>query len=186
MAAETTVGAVLDPPPPTPTTIATRAAAAVSVRRGVYKVLVVGPSRAGKTCFIRRLSSNEFQLGAPTTTAVDFHRCEVRVLGKPVSAQLWDTAGQERFLAITTTYCSRSDGAFIVFDITDPASFDAVLDWKKIIDRETTQLNKPGIPCWLIAHKCDLELHCKTNGELENLGNDSAFDGYYQHSHTGA
>lgn len=52
--------------------------------------------------------------------------------GKRVNLAIWDTAGQEKFHALGPIYYRMSNGAVLVYDITDEDSFQKVsigLDW---------------------------------------------------------
>jgi Ras-related protein Rab-32 len=51
-----------------------------------------------------------------------------------VRLQLWDIAGQERFGNMTRVYYREAVGAFVVFDVTRVATFEAVQKWKNDID----------------------------------------------------
>lgn len=44
---------------------------------------------------------------------------------------IWDTAGQERFHALGPIYYRDSNGAVLVYDVTDPDSFNKVKTWVK-------------------------------------------------------
>lgn len=46
--------------------------------------------------------------------------------GRIAELNIWDTAGQERFHALGPIYYRDSQGALLVYDITDPKSFDRV------------------------------------------------------------
>jgi len=43
--------------------------------------------------------------------------------------QLWDTSGQKRFRHITKAYYKTSQAVLLVFDVTNPATFDGVPAW---------------------------------------------------------
>ncbi len=45
-----------------------------------------------------------------------------------------DTAGQERFHTITTSYYRGAMGIMLVYDITNPKSFDNIAKWLRNID----------------------------------------------------
>jgi len=46
--------------------------------------------------------------------------------GRRIELSIWDTAGQEKFHALSPLYYRRSQGAIIVYDITDEDSFKRV------------------------------------------------------------
>lgn len=55
---------------------------------------------------------------------------KLNIAGRRVSLAIWDTAGQERFHALGPIYYRMSNGAILVYDITDEDSFQKV---KKIV-----------------------------------------------------
>jgi hypothetical protein len=46
--------------------------------------------------------------------------------GRRINLSIWDTAGQERFHALGPIYYRASNGAILVYDITDEDSFQKV------------------------------------------------------------
>lgn len=63
--------------------------------------------------------------------------------------------GQERFGNMTRVYYKEAVGAFIVFDVTRSATFDAVIKWKQDLDSKVQLPNGSPIPCILIANKVE-------------------------------
>lgn len=61
--------------------------------------------------------------------------------------------GQERFGNMTRVYYKDALGAFIVFDVTRPATFDAVVKWKQDLDAKVSLEDGTPIPCVLLANK---------------------------------
>ena len=47
-----------------------------------------------------------------------------------VTLQIWDTAGQERFNSLGTGFYRGADACLLVYDITDPHSFDNLDHWR--------------------------------------------------------
>lgn len=66
---------------------------------------------------------------------------------------IWDTAGQERFHALGPIYYRGSDGALLVYDITDQDSFLKVKSWV----RELKQMRGSEIELVIVGNKTDLE-----------------------------
>lgn len=56
---------------------------------------------------------------------------------------------------MTRVYYKEALGAFIVFDVTRSATFDAVVKWKQDLDSKVQLPNGEPIPCILLANKCD-------------------------------
>lgn len=125
-------------------------------REYLYKILVIGELGAGKTSIIKRYVHQFFSPHYRATIGVDF---ALKVLSWDqetiIRLQLWDIAGQERFGNMTRVYYKEAVGAFIVFDVTRAATFDAVLKWKQDLDAKVTLPDGNSIPCVLLANKCD-------------------------------
>lgn len=89
--------------------------------------------------------------------------------------QFWDIAGQERFGHMTPMYYREAAGAFVVYDLTSPSTFDAVPKWKADLDAHLSTDDGPlGLPVVLLANKSDIfdetldkarmERFCQENG----------------------
>ncbi|GAB0092152.1 Ras-related protein Rab [Sergentomyia squamirostris] len=124
----------------------------------LYKILVIGELGTGKTSFIKRYVHQFFSNNYRATIGVDF---ALKVIpwdeNTIVRLQLWDIAGQERFGNMTRVYYKEAVGAFIVFDVTRSATFDAVAKWKQDLDAKVQLPDGTNIPCVLLANKCDQE-----------------------------
>jgi len=67
-----------------------------------------------------------------------------------------DIAGHERFGCMTHVYYKYAIAAVVVFDLTRPATFDAVLKWKDDLDSKVVLNNQQPVPCILLANKVGL------------------------------
>ncbi|CAI9591369.1 unnamed protein product [Staurois parvus] len=56
---------------------------------------------------------------------------------------------------MTRVYYREAVGAFIVFDVTRPATFEAVTKWKEDLDSKLTLSNGLPVSTVLLANKCD-------------------------------
>ncbi|KAL0095406.1 P-loop containing nucleoside triphosphate hydrolase protein [Phycomyces blakesleeanus] len=130
------------------------------VREYLYKILVVGDLGTGKTSIIRRYVHNIFSSNYKSTIGVDFALKVIQWSPEIiVRLQLWDIAGQERFGNMTRVYYKEALGAFVVYDVTRPQTFEGVTKWKHDIDSKVTLPEAWGggnIPVVLLANKSDL------------------------------
>lgn len=66
-----------------------------------------------------------------STLQASFLTKKLTINGVHVTLSIWDTAGQERFHALGPIYYRDSNGAVVVYDVTDPHSFDKAKTWVK-------------------------------------------------------
>eukprot|EP00389_Voromonas_pontica_P005983 GDKH01008982.1.p1 GENE.GDKH01008982.1~~GDKH01008982.1.p1 ORF type:complete len:236 (-),score=22.15 GDKH01008982.1:150-857(-) len=119
----------------------------------LIKLLLIGDSGVGKSCLLLRFSDNLFTQSHISTIGIDFKIKTVDIDGYRVKLQIWDTAGQERFRTITQTYYRSAMGILLVYDVTNPESFNNIRHWMRQIDTHAAEnVNKI-----LIGNKADLE-----------------------------
>ena len=115
------------------------------------KVLIIGDSGVGKSCFLMRFADGDYDHSYETTMGIEFKVKTLNVDSQRVKLQIWDTAGQERFRCISQPYYRGAQGVIIAYDCTEEASFNSVDNWLKQIEQYTVgQVSKV-----LIATKCD-------------------------------
>ncbi|VBB25686.1 unnamed protein product [Acanthocheilonema viteae] len=118
----------------------------------IFKVVFVGDSAVGKTCFLHRFCHNRFKLLFNATIGVDFTIKTIRLCDRIVAVQLWDTAGQERFRSITKQYFRKADGIILMYDVTSEQSFLNVRNW---ITSVKVGVDESCVMC-LVGNKVDL------------------------------
>lgn len=154
-------------------------------RECLYKVLVIGELGTGKTSIIKRYVHQFFSQHYRATIGVDF---ALKVLSwdqnTVIRLQLWDIAGQERFGNMTRVYYKEAVGAFIVFDVTRVATFDAVLKWKQDLDSKVQLPDGSPIPCILLANKCDQQKEGIVNNpsKMDEYCKEHNFSGWFETS----
>lgn len=119
----------------------------------LIKLLMIGSSGVGKSCLLMRFTEDSFTDSFITTIGVDFRIKTVEIEGKRYKLQIWDTAGQERFRTITSSYYRGAMGIVIVYDVTDPQTFNDVSSWLKAIDTHASE----KVDKILVGNKCDLQ-----------------------------
>ena len=118
------------------------------------KILLLGDSSVGKTCFLKRYTDNTFQDAYLSTIGFDFKFKFVTLdNGKTVKVQLWDTAGQERFRTIAKSYYKGAHGIILIYDVTNRKTYENIRKWLNQINNEAS--NKISII--LVANKIDRE-----------------------------
>ncbi|OHS99083.1 small GTP-binding protein [Tritrichomonas foetus] len=127
------------------------------------KVVFLGAAGTGKTSLINRFMLNSFDKDYSTTVGIDFLTKPIQVQDQTVNLQIWDTAGQERFKSLVPSYIRGSDIAVLVYDVSDPRTFDEAIEWHK------TVLSERGndAVCILVGNKNDLENQVKQEKVLE-------------------
>ncbi len=122
----------------------------------LYKILLLGDSSVGKTCFLMRYTDNTFQEIHMSTIGLDYKLKNVQLDdGKMVKIQIWDTAGQDRFRSITKNYYKGAHGIILIYDITNKKSFENVRNWINQIKEEVSE----KVSIILVGNKIDDEEH---------------------------
>jgi small GTP-binding protein len=116
------------------------------------KIVVVGDSGVGKTCFLLRFVRDQWEGDTTPTLGVEFLAKIVTTENHHIQLQLWDTAGQELFRSVTRGYYRGSAGALILFDLTSPDSFASVKGWLK----DLREVARTDVVVVLIGNKSDL------------------------------
>jgi len=118
-----------------------------------FKVVLLGEGSVGKTSLVVRYVKNLFNPSHVTTIQASFLSKRLNIDGKSVNLSIWDTAGQERFHALGPIYYRESNGAVLVYDITDNNSFVKVKNWVKEL---RSQLGTT-VTLAIVGNKIDLE-----------------------------
>ena len=119
----------------------------------VYKILLLGDSTVGKTCFLLRYCDKRFQEAHLSTIGLDYRLKSMTLKnGKNIKLQIWDTAGQDRFRAITKNYYKGANGIILIYDITNLQSYENVKNWISQIKEEAN----PNVLIYLAGNKIDV------------------------------
>ena len=128
----------------------------------VYKILLLGDSEVGKSCFLMRYADNVFVENYITTIGLDYKLKYVQLdSGQVIKVQLWDTAGQDRYRTIAKNYYKGSHGILLLYDVTKSSSFENIREWIKDIREEVYE--KAII--FLIGNKIDKKDQIKIKTE---------------------
>mmetsp|Transcript_8189 Transcript_8189/g.18317 ORF Transcript_8189/g.18317 Transcript_8189/m.18317 type:complete len:214 (+) Transcript_8189:104-745(+) len=107
-------------------------------RRVNGKVIVAGPSNAGKTCLIERFVNDRYvadDAAHGPTLGCDCLQKSVFIDDTEVHLFLYDTAGQERFADMAASYYRVGQVCLLCFDMANISTFDNVHWWmRKVAD----------------------------------------------------
>ena len=103
----------------------------------VYKILLLGDSDVGKSCFLMRYADNVFVDNYITTIGLDYKLKYIQLdSGEIIKVQLWDTAGHDRYRTIAKNYYKGSHGILLLYDVTKTNSFENIREWIRDIREE--------------------------------------------------
>ncbi|XP_020283626.1 ras-related protein Rab-21 [Pseudomyrmex gracilis] len=118
-----------------------------------FKVVLLGEGCVGKTSVALRYVEDKFNDKHITTLQASFLNKKLNINGKRINLAIWDTAGQEKFHALGPIYYRMSNGAILVYDITDEDTFQKVKNWVK----ELKKMLGSEICLVIAGNKMDLE-----------------------------
>ena len=128
----------------------------MSKKEAKYKILILGDSKVGKSCFLTRYADKTFQEDYLSTIGMDYKIKNYELEnGDIIKLYIWDTAGQDRFRSITSNYYKGADGIILIYDITKQETFNNVRNWITSIKEEAPA----KVVLILVGNKVDDEKH---------------------------
>merc|ERR1712086_675748 len=117
-----------------------------------FKCLLVGDGGVGKTTFVKRHRTGEFEKKYVATLGVEVHPLVFHTNRGPIKFNVWDTAGQEKFGGLRDGYYIQGNCAIIMFDVTSRMTYKNVQNWHRDIVRVCG-----NIPIVLVGNKVDVK-----------------------------
>uniref|UniRef100_A0A7S2ZBT1 GTP-binding nuclear protein n=2 Tax=Rhodosorus marinus TaxID=101924 RepID=A0A7S2ZBT1_9RHOD len=117
-----------------------------------FKLLLVGDGGTGKTTFVKRHLTGEFEKKYIATVGVEVRPLKFFTNRGPVVFNCWDTAGQEKFGGLRDGYYISGNAAIIMFDVTSRVTYKNVPTWHKNLVRVCN-----NIPIVLCGNKVDIK-----------------------------
>ena len=115
-----------------------------------FKLILVGDGGTGKTTFVKRHLTGEFEKRYVATVGVDVHPLTFFTNRGKICFNCWDTAGQEKFGGLRDGYYVEGQCAIIMFDVTSRNTYKNVPNWYRDITRVCD-----NIPIVLVGNKVD-------------------------------
>jgi len=117
-----------------------------------FKLVLVGDGGVGKTTFVKRHLTGEFEKKYVATLGVEVHPLAFTTNRGPIVFNVWDTAGQEKFGGLRDGYYIQGQCAIVMFDVTSRITYKNVPTWHKDLVRVCE-----NIPIVLCGNKVDIK-----------------------------
>ncbi|KAI8491647.1 hypothetical protein Bbelb_304520, partial [Branchiostoma belcheri] len=137
---------------PNSSTMAQEIAAANNREIAKFKLVLVGDGGTGKTTFVKRHVTGEFEKKYIATLGVEVHPVKFNTNRGEILFNVWDTAGQEKFGGLRDGYYIQGQCAIIMFDVTSRVTYKNVPNWHRDLVRVCE-----NIPIVLCGNKVDIK-----------------------------
>jgi len=118
-----------------------------------FKLVLIGDGGVGKTTFVKRHLTGEFERKYVATVGVDVHPITFHTNYGEIIFDVWDTAGQEKFGGLRDGYYIQGKCAIIMFDVTARVTYKNVPNWY----RDLVRVCDTNIPIVLCGNKVDMK-----------------------------
>jgi len=117
-----------------------------------FKLVLVGDGGVGKTTFVKRHLTGEFERKYVATLGVEVRPLDFNTNFGCLRFNVWDTAGQEKFGGLRDGYYIGGQCAIVMFDVTARTTYKNVPNWHRDLVRVCEQ-----IPIVLVGNKVDIK-----------------------------
>lgn len=117
-----------------------------------FKLILVGDGGVGKTTFVKRHLTGEFEKKYVATLGVEVHPLTFHTNRGAIKFNVWDTAGQEKFGGLRDGYYIQGQCAIIMFDVTSRITYKNVPNWHRDLTRVCE-----NIPIVLTGNKVEIK-----------------------------
>jgi len=116
-----------------------------------FKLVLVGDGGVGKTTFVKRHLTGEFEKRYIATLGVEVHPMPFYTNHGQINFNVWDTAGQEKLGGLRDGYYIGGQCGIIMFDVCSRITYSNVPKWYKDLTRVCE-----SIPIVLVGNKVDV------------------------------
>lgn len=117
-----------------------------------FKCILVGDGGTGKTTFVKRHLTGEFEKKYVATLGVEVHPLVFDTTRGRIRFNVWDTAGQEKFGGLRDGYYIQGQCAILMFDVTSRVTYKNIAQWYRDLVRVCD-----NIPMCLCGNKADVK-----------------------------
>lgn len=94
-----------------------------------FKVIFVGDGGVGKTTFITRHLTGDFEKKYTPTEGVEVSPLTFTTSKGPMILNVWDCAGQEKYSGECDGYWNGANACVLMFDVTSRVSYENMNHW---------------------------------------------------------
>ncbi|TFG08488.1 MAG: GTP-binding protein, partial [Promethearchaeota archaeon] len=136
-----------------------------------FKIVVAGDPQVGKTSVVLRFTDKAFLRTYIPTLGVNISAKNIRALDSIIQLIIWDIAGQTKFHTVRKHFYKGAEGVILVFDLTEPKSFENITKWLE--DIKNSFKHQEELVIYLVGNKSDLKADRKiAKEEAEKLAED--------------
>jgi GTP-binding nuclear protein Ran len=117
-----------------------------------FKLVLIGDGGTGKTTFVKRHTTGEFEKRYIATQGVEVHPLRFFTSRGPIIFNVWDTAGQEKLSGLRDGYYIGGSCGIIMFDVCSRVTYKNVPKWYKDLIRVCD-----NVPIVLVGNKVDVK-----------------------------
>ena len=125
-----------------------------------FKLILVGDGGVGKTTYLKRHLTGEFEKRYIATMGVEVHPLDFNTSCGLVRFNVWDMAGQEKLGGLRAGYYIGADMAIVMFDVTSSQSWKNVPYWIKDLP--------DNIPIVICGNKVDVRGRKVSSREIQS------------------
>ena len=125
----------------------------MQAQKPTFKLVLVGDGGVGKTTFVKRHLTGEFEKKYVATLGVEVHPLEFHTNRGQLVFNVWDTAGQEKFGGLRDGYYIQGQCAIIMFDVTSRITYKNVPNWHRDMVRTASVFSESTAWHAGVAHR---------------------------------
>lgn len=117
------------------------------------KIVLIGPTSAGKTSIVNRIVNNEFDESTESTIGATYLSKTITIGSERIRLDIWDTSGSEKYKSLAPMYYRDARIAIVVFDVTSTSSLLEAEKWVY----ELKEHGPKGVIIYAAANKTDCD-----------------------------